>query len=139
MTPQTIEPGEALAWFRKSKQDSFKFRITPGKMEPSRHVRKYAEGQLGEDKSFDFRGPHCQLNLRDHNLILFTQIAESLDDETWLFHLQQHDYSRWIREVIKDEGLADETEQIERRAYLSAPESRGLIKAAIERRYTLPA
>jgi HAD superfamily hydrolase (TIGR01484 family) len=139
LTPQELEPGVALAWFRTSKQKPFTFRITPGKMERRRHVRKYAEGQLGEDKSFYFRGPHCQLNLRAQNLILFTQIAEGVDDETWLFHLQQHDYSRWFREAIKDEGLADEAEQIEKRAYLSAAESRDLIKEAIERRYTLPA
>ena len=62
-----------------------------------------------------------------------------MDDETWLFHLQQHDYSRWFRGAIKDEGLADEAEQIEKRAYLSPAESRNLIKEAIERRYTLPA
>ena len=139
MTPQTLETGEALAWFKSTKQDPFKFRITPGKMERRRHIRKYAEGQLGEDKSFYFRGPDCKLNLRAHNLILFTQIAEGVDDETWLFHLQQHDYSRWFRDAIKDEGLADEAEQIERRAYLSAQESRNLIKEAIEGRYTLPA
>lgn len=137
--PQTLEPGEALAWFRKTKQELFKFRITPGKMERRRHVRKYAEGQLGEDKSFYFRGPNFKLNLRAQNLILFTQIAEGVDDETWLFHLQQHDYSRWFREAIKDEGLGEEAEQIERRAYLSPEESRDLIKEAIERRYTLPA
>ncbi|HBE30525.1 MAG TPA: phosphoglycolate phosphatase [Cyanobacteria bacterium UBA11368] len=139
MTPQNLEPGEALAWFKSTKQDPFKFRITPGKMERRRHIRKYAEGQLGEDKSFYFRGPDCKLNLRAQNLILFTQIAEGVDDETWLFHLQQHDYSRWFRDAIKDEGLADEAEQIEKRAYLSAGESRDLIKEAIERRYTLPA
>ncbi len=139
MTPQTIEAGEALAWFRTTKQKPFKFRITPGKIEGRPQVRKYAENHLGKDKSFYFRGPHYQLNLRAHNLILFTQIAEGVDDETWLFHLQQNDYSRWIREAIKDESLADETEQIERRAYLSAQESRRLIKAAIKRRYTLPA
>lgn len=139
LRPQTLEPGEALAWLRKSTQEPFKFRITPGKMERRRHVRKYAEGQLGEDKSFYFRGPECKLNLRAQNLILFSQIAEGVDDETWLFHLQQHDYSHWFREAIKDEGLADEAEQIERRAYLSVKESRDLIKEAIERRYTLPA
>jgi hypothetical protein len=45
-----------------------------------------------------------------------------------MFHLQQGDYSCWFREAIKDEGLADEAAQIEKRAYLSAAESRDLIR-----------
>lgn len=139
LTPQNLEPGVALAWLRKTGEQPFTFRITPGKMERHRHVRKYAEGQLGEDKSFYFRGPSQKLNLRAQNLILFTQIAEGVDDETWMFHLHQGDYSGWFREAIKDEGLADEAEQIEKQADLPAAQSRDLIKEAIERRYTLPA
>ncbi|MCU0545198.1 MAG: HAD-IIB family hydrolase [Oscillatoriaceae cyanobacterium Prado104] len=139
LTPQNLEPGVALAWFRTTREKPFTFQIAPGKMERRRHVRKYAEGQLGEDKSFYFRGPSQKLNLRAQNLILFTQIAEGLDDETWMFHLQQGDYSCWFREAIKDEGLADEVARIEKRADLPAAESRDLIKEAIERRYTLPA
>jgi HAD superfamily hydrolase (TIGR01484 family) len=139
LTPQNLEPGVALAWFKTTGEQPFTFRIAPGKMERRRHVRKYAEGQLGEDKSFYFRGANQKLNLRAQNLILFTQIAEGVDDETWMFHLQQGDYSGWFREAIKDEGLADEAAQIEKRADLSAAESRDLIKEAIEQRYTLPA
>lgn len=101
-------------------------------------IKRHDAEQLDEDKSFYFRGPNYNLNLRAQNLIIFNQIAEGVDDDTWLFHLQQHDYSRWFREAIKDEELGEEAEQIERRAYLSPEESRDLIKEAIERRYTLP-
>ena len=73
-----------------------------------RHIRKYAEGALGEDKSFYFRGPSNALNLRAQNLTIFMQMADGVDDETWLHHLQAHDYSRWVREAIKDDELADE-------------------------------
>ena len=72
-------------------------------------------------------------------MILFTQIAEGVDDETWLFHLQQGDYSRWFQEAIKDESLAEEVAEIEKSNHNSASESRNAIKAAIEQRYTLPA
>ena len=68
-----------------------------------RHIRKYAEGALGEDKSFYFRGPANALNLRAQNLTIFMQMADGVDDETWLHHLQAHDYSRWVREAIKDD------------------------------------
>ena len=64
-----------------------------------RHTRKYAEGALGEDKSFYFRGPEAKLNLRAQNLTMFLQIGEGVDDATWLHHLRAGDYSRWMREV----------------------------------------
>ena len=49
------------------------------------------------------------------------------------------EYSRWFREAIKDEALAAEAEGVERRSGLSVSESRKLIRAAVERRYTQPA
>ena len=137
LTPQKLEKGEALIWFRGNEPQRFRF--TPGKTERRRHVRKYAEGQLGEDKSFYFTGKEGKLKLRAQNLILFTQIGEGVDDETWLHHLHQNDYSRWFREAIKDNSLAEEVEEIEKNANGSASESRQAIKAAIEERYTLPA
>ena len=60
-------------------------------------------------------------------------------DETWLYHLQQQDYSRWFQEAIKDDSLAQEAAEIEKNAYTSATESRTAIKQPIEQRYTLPA
>jgi len=69
---------------------------------------------------------------------LFIQIAEGIDDDTWLHHLRQGDYSRWFREAIKDDKLADETSKIEAAPELSASQSRRLIKELVEKRYTLP-
>jgi HAD superfamily hydrolase (TIGR01484 family) len=138
LQPQTLEPGEAIAWFANQDAETFRFRIVPGRTERRRHVRKYAEGELGKDKSFYFTGSENKLNLRAQNLILFNQIAEGVDDETWLYHLQRGDYSRWFREAIKDEGLAQEVKEIEQ-GNGSVDESRTAIKAAIEERYTLPA
>jgi len=66
------------------------------------------------------------------------QLADGVDDETWLHHLRQQDYSRWFREAIKDEDLAAEAAAVETQPGLSPKESRELIKAAIERRYTMP-
>ena len=61
-----------------------------------RHARKYAEGELGEDLSFYFRGPSDKLNLRAQNLVMFMQIAAGVDDQTWAHHLRRGDYSRWF-------------------------------------------
>jgi hypothetical protein len=135
----TKEPGEALLWTRRPQaHDPVWFRTAPPQAEHRRHVRKYATGELGADKSFYFRGPDGRLNLRAQNLALFVQLAEGVDDETWRHHLRLKDYSRWCREAIKDEALASAAERVEEDENLSAKESRALIKAAIEQRYTLP-
>src|SRR5207245_10737808 len=102
------------------------------------HVRKYATGELGEDKSFYFRGPAGRLNLRAQNLALFVQLAEGVDDETWLHHLRLKDYSRWFREAIKDEALASEAASVAEVTSLPTSQRRALIRLSIERRYTLP-
>jgi hydroxymethylpyrimidine pyrophosphatase-like HAD family hydrolase len=104
-----------------------------------RHARKYAEGELGEDRSFYFRGPHAALNLRAQNLTTFLQLAEGVDDDTWLYHLRAGDYSRWFRDVIKDDDLASEAAGVERDRSLSAKESRKRVKELTDRRYTAPA
>lgn len=137
--PDHLEAGEVLAWFRQTGEPPVRFQITPPKTERRRHMRNYAAGELGEDKSFYFRGAEGKLNLRAQNLITFIQMAEGVDEATWLYHLQQQDYSRWFREAIKDETLAEEVAEVEAMSDLSAAESRDRIKAAIERRYTLPA
>jgi HAD superfamily hydrolase (TIGR01484 family) len=130
--------GEAIVWFSKTESLPFKFKIQPPRTERRRHMRNYAEGDLGADKCFYFKGPEQKLNLKAQNLITFTQLAEGIDDETWLYHLQRQDYSKWLREAIKDEDLADEVTQVEVNQVLSAVESRLQIKDAIEQRYTLP-
>jgi hydroxymethylpyrimidine pyrophosphatase-like HAD family hydrolase len=137
--PATAGPGEALLWRRRPQARApVMLRTLPPKSEHRRHVRKYATGELGEDKSFYFRGLDGQLNLRAQNLGMFIQLADGVDDPTWLHHLRSGDYSRWFREAIKDEGLAAEAAGVERQADLPPRQSRELIKAAIERRYTMP-
>ncbi|MGH8490311.1 MAG: phosphoglycolate phosphatase, partial [Gammaproteobacteria bacterium] len=97
----------------------------------------YAEGDLGE-RSFYFQGAQGELNLRAQNLILFSQVAEGVDDATWLYHLRNGDYSRWFREVLKNQDLAAEVARIEQSEKLSPGESRAQIKGIIEQHYTLP-
>jgi HAD superfamily hydrolase (TIGR01484 family) len=109
------------------------------KEKQKRHVRKYAEGELGEDKSFYFRGPDGALNLRAQNLSIFLQLAAGVDDKTWLHHLRAGAYSQWFRDAIKDDDLAFEAAAIEQDQPLTAIESRARIRDIVERRYTAPA
>ncbi|MGQ0833951.1 MAG: HAD-IIB family hydrolase [Gammaproteobacteria bacterium] len=137
--PQPLEKGEALVWFREGSPRITRMRIAPGKREHRRHTRKYAEGELGPDSSFYFRGPQGKLNLRAQNLILFLQLADGVDDDTWLHHLRAGDYSRWIRDKVKDEALAERVGEIERAHDRDPLESRRRMREAIEQTYTLPA
>lgn len=114
------------------------FRVDVPLGERRRHRRKYAEGQLAAESSFYFRGPSGKLNLRAPNLSLFIHLADGVDDETWLHHLRQRDYSKWFRGNIKDETLAQAAEEIEESDSITAAESRERIRQAIEERYTLP-
>ena len=104
-----------------------------------RHRRKYAEGQLPPERSFFFRGPEKKLNLRAQNLMMFLQLGDGLDDETWDYHLRLGDYSRWFREGIKDDNLATSAERVESMTHATPQETRKLIRAAVEEDYTLPA
>jgi HAD superfamily hydrolase (TIGR01484 family) len=115
--------------------------ITPvrPKEKQKRHARKYAEGELGEDRSFYFRGPDAALNLRAQNLSTFLQMAAGVDDKTWLHHLRAGEYSKWFRDAIKDDDLASEAGTVESDRSLSAGESRARLKEIIDRRYTAPA
>jgi hydroxymethylpyrimidine pyrophosphatase-like HAD family hydrolase len=125
---------EVLAWFRGRSRPPFRVRVEPGSAERRRHRRKYAYGDI-HDKSFYFRGPEGKLNLRAQNLALFVQIAEGVDDQTWMHHLRQGDYSRWVRESIKDEKLAEEIRRVEVQD-VPTDRSRAQIKEAIEQKYT---
>lgn len=134
-----LEPGEAVAWAAKAGGAPSTFGIAPSRGERRRHLRKYAEGELPPDRSFYFRGPRDELNLRAHNLMVFCRLSDGVDDATWLHHLGQGDYSRWIEGAIKDRGLAEIVRNVESSSSsLSAQASRRRISHAIEECYTLP-
>jgi hydroxymethylpyrimidine pyrophosphatase-like HAD family hydrolase/energy-coupling factor transporter ATP-binding protein EcfA2 len=136
---EPLLPDEALAWTPSARASPVRIAAPKPRGERRRHIRKYAEGQLGEDKSFYFRGPDGLLNLRAQNLGLFVQMAEGVDDATWVHHLRAGDYSRWLRESIKDSELAAEAEQAEADPEADPSSTRQRIREAIERRYTGPA
>jgi HAD superfamily hydrolase (TIGR01484 family) len=133
------ETGHVLVWLLPEAEAPSYVKVEPAKGHRRRHQRKYAAGELGEDKSFYFRGEHGKLNLRAQNMNVFAQMAEGLDEETWSFHLSQADYSRWLRDAIKDEDIAEVVAAIERDRSLTSSESRRQILDAIRKHYTAPA
>ena len=139
MPSEDLAPGEASVWFLDSKRFVNKVRTEPGKAERKRHRRKYAEGELEKERWFWFRGPEAKLNLRAQNLNTFLQIAEGIDEETWLYHLHRGDYSTWFSCGIKDKELAAEVKEIEGDSSIPTAESRARVAKAVENRYTASA
>jgi hypothetical protein len=136
--PLELASGQGVAWFIKTEDQPFQFEVICPLQERQRHRRNYAEGNLGSDRCFFFRGEDNQLNLKAQNLIMFIQLAAGVDDRTWLHHLHLQDYSNWLQNSIKDETLAKEVRDIEITTDLSPADSRDRIKTAIEKRYTIP-
>jgi HAD superfamily hydrolase (TIGR01484 family) len=130
-------PNEVVIWQRTAGRAPCRAVVMPPRSERLRHLRKYAEGNLGH-RGFFFRGREGRLNLRAVNLTSFCDMAAGVDDETWLFHLQRGDYASWFHNTIKDEGLAREVVAIAAGSQVQASDSRRLVRDAIERRYMLP-
>jgi HAD superfamily hydrolase (TIGR01484 family) len=130
---------EQVLYFDRSAGTATLLNVGRPRQVHKRHTRKYAEGDLGEERSFYFRGPDDALNLKAQNLEMFLQIAEGLDDATWEHHLREGHYSAWFRRDIRDEELAAEAAEVEGDEGLDAKESRARIAEHVRRRYTAPA
>jgi hypothetical protein len=130
--------GTALSWFRHEHRPPVRMSIAVTPVEHQRHMRKYAAGDVGSQRSFYFTGPENRFKIRCQNLFLFLQISDGLDDSTWDFHLRRGDFSNWFRDIIRDPGLAKETWQVEKNNSLSAFETRQRIRRLIEQRYSPP-
>jgi HAD superfamily hydrolase (TIGR01484 family) len=134
----SLDRGHALLWRREAPEQPVHFEVADCQCDRVRHNRKYASGELPPERSFYFRGADQKLNLRADNLSTFLRLADGVDEETWLHHLKQGDYSRWMRTAIHSDELALETEDVEKEADLPPAESRARIREAIERRFTIP-
>jgi hypothetical protein len=134
---RSLDPATALHWSRELPSSANRIRLLSPTHERKRHRRKYAEGKLGPDKSFYFRGPRGELNLRASNLQVFVELTRGIDETTWQYHLSRGDYSAWFSDSLKDERLADEIARVER---LVPPpqDSREQVIRVILEHYTLP-
>lgn len=109
---KTLPRGEAWIWDPKSGQKPFPVTVVKPQHLLQRHKKKYATGDMKEN-SFYFTGPEGKLSLKAQNLAFFSQIAEGIDDDTWMFHLKRHEYSDWIRNAIGDNELAEQIQKEE--------------------------
>ena len=127
----------AFLWPRGDEQAT-PMLIIPPKATYRRHRRKYAHGDVGAERSFYFCGPANECNERATNLVEFMQIGDMVDEETWRFHLEHGDFTRWLGEVIRDPELECAASQMETRYDLLIAERRTRLRRVIEAAYTLP-
>ncbi|MFC4533988.1 HAD-IIB family hydrolase [Sphaerisporangium dianthi] len=137
-SPASSGTGDLVVW-RIGEDRTERVELVPGRAERTRHRRKYAAGTMSEDDSFYFTGPEERLRLRARNLHTFVELAEGVDEDTWLHHLRGGDYSRWIRDSLGDDDLAGDVADVEGSRDADAAGSRQRVVSLIERSYTLPA
>jgi len=89
------------------------------------------------DNSFIFKGPEGKLNLKAYNLIIFMQLGQGVDDDTWMYHLKRKDYSNWFRTAVHDDELADAADKTADSTN-DPQESKKVIFQLINERYTAP-
>jgi hydroxymethylpyrimidine pyrophosphatase-like HAD family hydrolase len=136
MPIQPLEKGEAWIW-ETEEGAPFPIRYERPEQLQKRHKKKYAEGDM-KDNSFYFTGPGNKLNLKANNLMLFIQMAEGVDDDTWMYHLGRKEYSSWFRSSVHDDELADLTRQIEEKEKDPASSKDAILKL-IKEKYTASA
>ncbi|MGV3483075.1 MAG: HAD-IIB family hydrolase [Planctomycetaceae bacterium] len=131
---QDRHPRRALAWKRADRRMIW-FTLVVSHAEQQRHLHSCWEGEVDDTQQFIFRGGESKLKLAAPNLKQFIHIAGGVDDDTWNYHLQRGDYSRWLRDVIRVEELADKVESIERSRETDAGHTRKLIFDHIQERF----
>jgi hydroxymethylpyrimidine pyrophosphatase-like HAD family hydrolase len=137
--PPTLEDDEFLIWApQKTGQHLVRMKQQKPRQIHHRHSGKYATGDVGDYRSFYFRGPRLDVNQKARNLSEFVKLGAELSDEVWQHHLSAGDYSRWFRFVIRDDVLAREAEIIEQDNSVSAAESRDRLFKVVHARYVIP-
>jgi HAD superfamily hydrolase (TIGR01484 family) len=112
--PDTREDtdGAAVAWRVADGQlTCFEPRATRHRRR--RHTTKMLAGDVGEGQRLAVTGPDGALSFEVRNLSEMVRIAEGVDAATWSYHRDRHDWSRWVRDILDDDDLADAIETVE--------------------------
>jgi hydroxymethylpyrimidine pyrophosphatase-like HAD family hydrolase len=131
-----LRKGEGVLW-QPGKKRAHVVELVRSSLTRRRHRRKYTEGELPPERSFYFRGPTGDLNLRAANLHEFVRLGDGVDDATWEFHLSRGDYAQWVEFSLKDRKLARDIARLA--SVRDARQSRAEVRALIEKRYAPPA
>lgn len=98
-----------------------------------RHSGKYVAGDVGAWHAFRFSA----LGLSASNLTEFLSLSTRLEDASLRDYLNAGDFSKWFRQVIRDDVLANKTHQVETDTTLAPKEALRQITLLIQSRYHL--
>ena len=117
------------------------FTITPRTTEHVRHQHKYTDTDLPHHRGFHFRTDRGPTGVVALNLRQFVAHLRHCDSAELHHHATGRDLSRWIRDVHRDQPLADRLVRLEGRIAAGAdPDTeRADIVAMVEHRYGLGA
>lgn len=131
--PFMLDEGEALLAYGGV---SRRFRVGTRTTTHVRHQRKYAHAAMPPASRFYFDEPAGRTAA---NLVEFCAIVRELSDEALGRHLQAGDFSRWVRDVLADDGLGARLRSVERwfrtTAGLEPRQLREAVISAVEARY----
>ena len=103
-----------------------------------RHHHKYTDADLPPERGFHFRTDHGRTGVVATNLRQFLTAIQHCDPAVIRHHTRNGDFSRWVRDVLRDPGLASQLRHIE---YSAASGGVELIRTemldAVTSRYTL--
>ena len=98
-----------------------------------RHSGKYVAGDVGAWHAFRF-STLCQ---SASNLTEFLSLSTRLEDTALRGYMNAGDFSKWFREIIRDDVLANKTHQVETDATLAPKEALTQISHLVHSRYHL--
>jgi hypothetical protein len=81
-----------------------------------RHLRKYADSQVADDKRFFFRGPDGHSVGVANSLTAFPAAGGSAPEAVLAHHAGRGDFLRWLLDVFSDRRLGHQIRKLEGRA-----------------------
>jgi hydroxymethylpyrimidine pyrophosphatase-like HAD family hydrolase len=130
-----VQPGESLYWRPSSDEPPVVVCTNLPRQRHIRHAGKYADGDVGPERSFYFTGNERRLNIPATNLMEFLRLGDEVADGVWTYHLHRGDFTRWFRLVIRDPQLSSVAKMLEECSSLDAGQSRRIIREAVCSRY----
>ncbi len=135
-----LGPGEALLSRRDDGAGPRRLKVGLRSSPHARHLHKYVRAQLPSHLRFEFRAGDEPTGRSAGNVDEFHRELRRSDGRVVRHHALRGDFSRWIAEVLHDDGLAQSVRRLERalRHRASAGEVEALraaILAAVQDRY----
>jgi hypothetical protein len=97
--PHDSSGGEAWVWFCEENR-LIQVRLEPSRSEHHRLKRKYAEGELSTERSFYFRGPRSEMNLRAQDALGDEEMADQIESIEQDVKLQENDHRERVKQAI---------------------------------------